>query len=520
MKKRTSIPFILFLIISALSAKEVYFPNTLRRDGIDPDKSSSKWCYARSRESENVVVFWEPGFGNDPSTASGNYRVDMDKLLQGAEKAYAFNVDSLKFVNKGSSVTDNYKLIIFLLYSTDWVANGSGYDDQVGSMQVSSAAAKSEPVIAHEMGHCFQYITGCDTEGGYRYGFGENGSGGNGFWEQCAQWQAYKVYPEEQFRVHHFDQYIKCNHLHILHEDPLYANYFLPDYWTIKHDITFTAKLWRESRYPEDPVETYKRLNSLNQDQFNDEMYEHAARLTTWDLPLIKSYGKNYIDKRDQVKMNLTPDNFWHIDHTVCIENYGYNSIKLNAPSRATDVTVHFKGCAGANGFRAIKTESGGWRYGFVALLENGERIYSDMGTANVEDGLNPEQSLTFSCPDNCSKLWLVVSGAPQEHWKHPWDEDYSNDEQWPYQVKFRNTNLLGQETEAQKPLVMNLPTHVNPTFLARTIYLPRNCKWQVTTLSGKKIKSGYGKVLDISEFSGGVYMLSYSGRHLRFMKR
>jgi len=220
------------------------------------------------------------------------------------------------------------------------------------------------------------------------------------------------------------------------------------------------------------------------------------------------------------VKMNLTPDNFWHIDHTVCIENYGYNSIKLNAPSRATDVTVHFKGCAGANGFRAIKTESGGWRYGFVALLENGERIYSDMGTANVEDGLNPEQSLTFSCPDNCSKLWLVVSGAPQEHWKHPWDEDYSNDEQWPYQVKFRNTNLLGQETEAQKPLVMNLPTHVNPTFLARTIYLPRNCKWQVTTLSGKKIKSGYGKVLDISEFSGGVYMLSYSGRHLRFMKR
>ncbi|NLW32064.1 MAG: hypothetical protein GXY77_11485 [Fibrobacter sp.] len=60
----------------------------------------------------------------------------------------------------------------------------------------------------------------------------------------------------------------------------------------------------------------------------------------------------------------------------------------------------------------------------------------------------------------------------------------------------------------------------MNPIFSARTIYLFQNHKWQVTTLSGKEIKSGYGKVLDISVLSGGVYMLSYSGRHLRFMKR
>ncbi|MBK6497162.1 MAG: hypothetical protein IPG00_02930 [Saprospiraceae bacterium] len=44
----------------------------------------------------------------------------------------------------------------------------------------------------------FHHITGCDSEGGFRYGFGRKyGAGGNGFWEeQCAQWQAYKVYPE------------------------------------------------------------------------------------------------------------------------------------------------------------------------------------------------------------------------------------------------------------------------------------------------------------------------------------
>ena len=38
-----------------------------------------------------------------------------------------------------------------------------------------------------------------------------------------------------------------------------------------------------------------------------------------------------------------------------------------------------------------------------------------------------------------------MVSGAPQEHWKHPWDDTTFNDEQWPYQVRFENTNLLGQ---------------------------------------------------------------------------
>ena len=45
--------------------------------------------------------------------------------------------------------------------------------------------------------------------------------------------------------------------------------------------------------------------------------------------------------------------------------------------------------------------------------------------------------------------MWLVVSGAPQEHWHHVWDDSTYNDEQWPYQVKFSNTNLLGEQNES-----------------------------------------------------------------------
>ena len=76
------------------------------------------------------------------------------------------------------------------------------------------------------------------------------------------------------------------------------------------------------------------------------------------------------------------------------------------------------------------------------------KRKYSDMGTANVVNINNPDTSLTFNCPVNCLKTsWLVVSGAPQEHWRHPWDDNNTNDEHWPYQVQFKNTNLLGKTT-------------------------------------------------------------------------
>jgi hypothetical protein len=507
---------LLSLSLSVSAQKTVYIPKFITSTGMDLNNSSSQWCYSRSTETDNVVVFWEAGFGSNPSTASGTYRVDVSALTKVAEKSYSMYLDSLKFAIKGSSVTDKYKLMIFLLFTTEWSAYGSGEDNLVGTLHVNPAAANIDNVVAHEIGHCFQYVTGCDSDGGYQYGFGTNASGGNGFWEQCAQWMSFKVYPEKQFTESDFSVYVNSNHLNILHETPRYANYFIMDYWTYKHDKTFIGKLWRDSRSPEDPVETYKRLSSITQAQFNDEIYEHASRLTTWDIPVIKSYGANYIDRRAQVKMNLTSDKYWLIDTSVCIENYGYNSIKLNAPSQATDVSVLFKGKAGASGFRALKTDKGGWHYGFVALLKDGTRKYSDMGTANVVSGANPEQSLTFSCPANCSKLWLVVSGAPQEHWRHAWDDNNTNDEHWPYQVQFSNTNLLGQATGIVTSKVKDVSSHSNPNSMSRIIYLPESSNWQITNLAGKRLKSGFGNSIDINTFSNGVYILNYSGEHFK----
>ena len=45
--------------------------------------------------------------------------------------------------------------------------------------------------------------------------------------------------------------------------------------------------------------------------------------------------------------------------------------------------------------------------------------------------------------------LWFVVTGAPTQHWRHPWPDgddkrDWATDEQWPYQVQFEGTNKYG----------------------------------------------------------------------------
>ena len=39
-------------------------------------------------------------------------------------------------------------------------------------------------------------------------------------------------------------------------------------------------------------------------------------------------------------------------------------------------VKANFKGIAGADGYRAIRTNNAGWRYGFVAYTQQGETVY------------------------------------------------------------------------------------------------------------------------------------------------
>ena len=209
------------LLCTALHAeKSIYIPSSM--SGSDFNNTSSRWCYARSAQSENFIIFWEAGFGTNPATApslgGANMRVNIDGVLAVAEASFNLYADSLGFITRGQSKTDQYKMIIRLYYRSDWEASGSGEDHTIGTLNLSpSTVQPAGHTVAHEVGHCFQYQTHCDTgvnNGGYNYGYGANGSGDNGWWEQCAQWKAFYLYPNQIFTDYRFDEHLKNTFRH------------------------------------------------------------------------------------------------------------------------------------------------------------------------------------------------------------------------------------------------------------------------------------------------------------------
>ena len=427
---------------SSVDVSKIYIPLEMR--SMDLTKSSSTWYFGRSRQSEHFIVFWGKGYDEYGFVTPSNhpdpvYRVDIDDLLAKAEEFWDMNVDRLKFITPGNSKTDQHKMMIFLLYQTEWLATGAGYDNTIGALWVSPSTC--HPVgstIAHEIGHSFQYQVHCDLGGnaGWRYGFG--GNGGNGYWEQCAQWQAYQSYPAETFGSYNFNVYIDNCHRSTFSEFQRYASYFINYYWADRHGIDFIGRLWRESGVngPEDPAQAYMRITGITLEQYNDEQFDYARRMVTWDMDALRSLGSSRIGAHS-CALNKAADGFRQIAPEDCIENHGYNVIRLKVPEAGTEITGTFEGIAGAPGYRSINAAAAGWRYGYVALLGNGTRVYSDMFSAS-------SGTASFTTPADCTDLWFVVSGAPTSYWMHGWDDDESNDEQWPYRVKFDGTGIYG----------------------------------------------------------------------------
>ncbi len=70
-----------------------------------------------------------------------------------------------------------------------------------------------------------------------------------------------------------------------------------------------------------------------------------------------------------------------------------------------------------------------GWRYGFVALLENNERVYGESQTEK-------EGTIAFDVPEKTKALFFVVAGTSNKYVPHPWDATELNDPQAPYSVR------------------------------------------------------------------------------------
>jgi plastocyanin len=484
---------------SEVDASKIYIPQELKTN--DFYRSSSAWYYGRSKQSEHFIVFWASGYKDkDPNSTEvpGEYRVDIDDLLEKAEQFYEINIEELKFAETGvgKSKLDQYKMMIFIYYQTEWLATGSGYDNTIGALWVSPSTC--HPVgstIGHEIGHSFQYQVFCDLGGttGFRYGFG--GNGGNGFWEQTAQWQSFQSYPDEAFTSYNFSVYTENYHRHVIHEWYRYASYFIHYYWVDKHGRDIIGKVWREAQSPEDPLQAYMRITGISDDQLNAEIYDAASKLVTWDLDAIREKGSDYIGAQT-FKSSKLEDESYQVSYDRCPGTTGYNVIRLNVPAAGTEVSTAFTGLVNAVGYNQVNDPGrAGWRYGYVALLENGTRVYGDMhsgttGTAN------------FIVPANCSKLWLVVTGAPNTYAAHPWDENEANDDQWPYKVKFTNTALYGDIKFDGTEVPSDLTLTYNVKFPFSSSAYPGT---NVVVSSDDMVKMAKAFVLQPSEISSAI---------------
>ena len=441
--------------------------NNYNNDYMNPN---SRWCFKHSKESEHFVVYWDSKFGDNPNSpsVSANLQVDVDDLLRKAEMFYTRNVDSLKMVTTGGgrSQLDHYKMGIYLLYQTDWLAVGSGFDNVIGTLWVNPSTC--HPVgstIGHEIGHCFQYQGYCDRilNGGsdnfhsnFRYGYPKS-NGGCGFWEQCAQFQSFQDYPSEAITSYNFSVWLANCHRHFEHEWQRYASYFEQYYWLQYYGNDALGQIWNKSVYPEDANQAFMRIYLDNKyDSLRTVLFDYARKTATFDYNRIRAYvGASTIDRYTVATCDTTAG--WHcVAYGSCPQPTGFNVIKVNNFKAGSPVTFHFKGLP--VGSPLVSTDPGkqvdgdgktvatvnhfnttdlagneGWAYGFVAYMNDGSRVY---GPSRFVNAANQESELSFTVPSGVRRLLVVVQGSPMVYRQCPWDEKESTDDQLPYLYK------------------------------------------------------------------------------------
>ena len=87
--------------------------------------------------------------------------------------------------------------------------------------------------------------------------------------------------------IHRYSQTLESGRLTLgsgIPANQRYASYFLQWHWASKYGVAEIGRLWRESKKPEDAIQTYQRVHGLSMDELNADLYDYAARCVTWDF--------------------------------------------------------------------------------------------------------------------------------------------------------------------------------------------------------------------------------------------
>ena len=164
-------------------------------------------------------------------------------------------------------------------------------------------------------------------------------------------------------------------------------------------------------------------------------MFDACRHFVNWDFKRVWKETRPYANQYT-CKMNPSKEGWYRVAPENCPENYGFNAVPLSVPQPGSAVEVEFLGEADREGYNSVHPEKAGWRYGFVAVTREGKSVYGEMGN-------NTEGVVKYIAPKDVplAHLWLVVMGAPTEHWMNPISGE--KDAQWPYKIKITGSFLL-----------------------------------------------------------------------------
>ena len=430
--------------------------------------------YKHELHSQHFDIFYGSGYGTTPPDKLPTWDalyVDVQDMLNKAEWFYDIYVNELAFTEPNRTRTKDLRMAIFIICDTGWLATGAGNSDTGALWCTPMTMHPVGSTIAHEIGHSFQYQVNCDYGGntGFRYA---NGNGST-FWEQTANWQAVYIYPGEMYGTS-MGVYRFSHNMAFTHEWHRYQSYWMHFYWVDKYGKDAVGKIWRAGTgWGDDASTTFRKLHNMSVADLYREYCDAAMHFVTWDFQNADWKARGAWDVGnfvyDYVPIGV---NKFQVSYQSCPQSTGFNVIELNVPSANTEITTHFTaltpGCKLAQGDKRmfwngaaiapISTDNynsfwgeefRGFRLGYVALLNDGTRQYYTPDEVFCTGREVKSADVSYTVPANVQRLWLVVSPALTDYNTHDWDENILNDDQWPYQVGFTNTTIVGSSFES-----------------------------------------------------------------------
>lgn len=389
--------------------KAIYIPKDLKEYDLTCD--TSRWCYKHMAWTDNVVLFWEKGFGDDVASAPDldghNMKVDIPHLLDRIEHFYAYYRDSLKFVLPGSK-SEKYRMMVMLNYSLEGTAYGGDYDSEIGALWIAPNRLQDEKLncIAHELGHSFQSQISCD---------GLSGGMGGGIYEMTSQWMLWLVNPEwVKDENYHWEAFRHLFHKRFLSGENIYHSPYVLEYWSQKRGLSVMADLWRKAKRGEDPAQVYMRVYGLSLADMADEMYDCYARLLTFDDDRVREVCKPYAC---QLSTPMEKGKKWIPNAKFVPETYGFNVVELPLGKHK----VQFKGL-GTQG-------KDGYRYGVVLVDKEKHATYLTIQR-------EWKGTVKYQTKEDTEQAFLVVVGCPKDEYSPmTWGEETAAERTYPYEI-------------------------------------------------------------------------------------